>query len=549
MPAWQAALLCLSALAIGFGTAWLIGQRSIGTIRERAATAEGKADSLQQQLTATIDGLETARQVTQDQAALLARAHAERDSAFEKAAKAESTVNDVQQRALMLESRLSEAQRLTVEKNGDFEVATQTITHLQDQCAQRDKLVTQFTEESQARVAAIQELQYERVQLRERVSALEAANAQKAEQIELQKRWVNDQSDHLKTFFAKTASDLLENKAVTFGQVNREQIEALMKPFGDQLLAFRSRVDELHTLDTAARAKLEEQVSNLARGAAAVGATADNLAKAMLGSPKKQGDWGEHQLNVLLEQAGFIRGKHFDIQVSARDDDDVRRFADTVLRMPERQCLVIDAKVTLSSWIEYCSATEPSARDRALGDVVRSLRSHYQNVAMKDYAQAVSPGQSLPFTLMFIPIEAAAIEAFRAAPDLFSDAQKRKVIMVTPTTLFCVLQLVQALWNVHDRQANALQIAEHGRLLLRKLGTFVESFCALGDRLGAALESYDAAKGQLHMGRGNLASIAARMSNLGIEFPRNGKLAELIASDLPALEKDATGTTSNPEVV
>jgi DNA recombination protein RmuC len=158
------------------------------------------------------------------------------------------------------------------------------------------------------------------------------------------------------------------------------------------------------------------------------------------------------------------------------------------------------------------------------------MRKHYQDLAGKDYAQIVSNGRSIPFTLMFVPIEAAGIEAFRVAPDLFIEAQKRKIIMVTPTTLFCVLQLVSALWNIHDRQANSMKIAEQGRLLLRKLGSFVGSFKSVGDSLAHAAVTYEKAKDQLQAGKGNLVSVAERMAKLGVEAPREGELARLIES-------------------
>jgi DNA anti-recombination protein RmuC len=105
--------------------------------------------------------------------------------------------------------------------------------------------------------------------------------------------------------------------------------------------------------------------------------------------------------------------------------------------------------------------------------------------------------------------------------------------MITPTTLFCVLQLVLGLWSIHDRHINSLKIADQGRLLLRKLGTFVHSFKAIGDKLTAAVATYDTAKGQLQTGVGNLVSIADRMAKLGVEAPKEGELAKLIDVNAP----------------
>jgi DNA recombination protein RmuC len=110
--------------------------------------------------------------------------------------------------------------------------------------------------------------------------------------------------------------------------------------------------------------------------------------------------------------------------------------------VPNKETLVIDAKVSLPSWKRFCDTEDAAEREQALGGLVTSIKAHYLSLASKDYARIVGKGVSVPFTVMFIPIEAAGIEAFRAAPELFNEAQKKKVIIITPTTLFCVLQLV-----------------------------------------------------------------------------------------------------------
>ena len=523
-------IIVIGALAVGLLVGWAIAQRGQSTARERTGNAEGQVVNLQRQLDTASAELGQIRHSFQDQQASLARAQAERDGAFQHAQAAEGRSKEAEANRADLASKLADAERRTAEKDGTLNVAHNQAKHLQEQIDERTRMADGLQAQLNETRGQVRELQEERVALRERIGTLEALNSRKDQELLAQKQWIEEQTQHLQSVFAKTAGELLEDKATKFGQRNKEQIEVLMKPFQDQLGEFRKRVDELHTADTSARARLEQQVSNLAQKAADVGTTANNLANAMLGNAKKQGNWGELQLSVLLEQAGFLKGKHFDTQVAAVGEDNEQRYADTVLWLPEKECLVIDSKLTLPSWVDYCSNEDPEARKGALAGIVASLRSHYQDLAGKDYAQLVSKGKSVPFTLMFIPIEAAGIEAFRAAPDLFTEAQKRKVIMVTPTTLFCVLQLVSALWNIHDRQVNSLRIAEEGRLLLRKLGTFVQSFKSVGDSLGNALVSYEDAKGQLQSGKGNLISIAERMSKLGVEAPKGNELARLIES-------------------
>jgi DNA recombination protein RmuC len=490
--------ITLLAFGVGCALVWYLLQGKLANAHERAVKAEGEVSGLGRQLESATEALERARRTAEDQAARVARAEAERDGALRE----------------------------------------------RDMHAAQVSLAQKHLEGATDEVRALQE---ERTGLRERNGALELITARKDEELQTQKKWIEEQTAHLQALFSKTASELLDDKAIKFGNSNKDQIEALMKPLHLQLSEFRKRVDEVHSADTTAQAKLESHIATLAQKAADVGATATNLANAMLGNSKKQGDWGEHQLVTLLEQAGFVKGKHFDTQVGARDDDSGRRYADVVLWLPENRCLVLDSKLSLPSWTAYCSTEDPKIRETALAAMVRSMREHYESLAAIDYTRIIGREKSIPFTLMFIPIEAAGIEAFRALPELFANAQRRKVIMITPTTLFCVLQLVLGLWSIHDRHINSQHIAEQGRLLLRKLGTFMNSFKTVGDRLGAALSTYEAAKGQLQTGPGNLVSLADRMASLGVEAPKDGELAKLIHFNSPTVHEAEAAEGDHPD--
>ena len=288
-------------------------------------------------------------------------------------------------------------------------------------------------------------------------------------------------------------------------------------------------MDTIHHEDTQARAALGGYVDTLAKSVQDVGSKADKLADAMLGNVKHQGEWGQLQLTILLQKAGFVEGTHFANQYSGENSEGERRIADTVLWLPNDNSLVIDAKVTLPSWKAFCSSNTPEERDVALKAMVASVKAHYVGLSKKEYAHVVGKGQTIPFTVMFIPIEPAGIEVQRADPELFNDACRKGVILVTPTSLFGMLQLVWSLWGFHDKQKNALQIAEEGRLLLRKLNTFLDSFADVGNRITSAANTFEEAKKQLHTGRGNLISIADRMAGMGVEVPSNGELPRLIA--------------------
>jgi DNA recombination protein RmuC len=350
----------------------------------------------------------------------------------------------------------------------------------------------------------------------------------KEEELGRQKIWFDERSAQLQLLFENTANQLLEDRATKLGQQNNAQLDTLLGPFKAQLTDFRQRIDEIHTADSNARGELKGQIETLAKSALDVGSKADQLASAMLGNVKQQGEWGQLQLTVQLEKAGFVEGTHFSNQHYGENEDSERRIADTVLWLPNDNSLVIDAKVTLPSWKEFCSSETDEAKKAALSRMTASVKSHYVGLAKKDYAHVVGKGRTIPFTIMFIPIEPAGLEILRADPELFNDACRRGVIMVTPTSLFGMLQLISSLWSFHDKQKNALEIAEQGRLLLKKLNSFLDTFADVGTRITNAANTFDDAKKQLHTGRGNLISIADKMAAMGVEVPAKGELPKLM---------------------
>lgn len=462
-------LIPLIALFVGGGTGFLIAK----------SIASARVSAFESQLSRLTQDCETERQRANASSVSEATASAERSAAVAETARAETE----------RQAAISKAEELRID---------------------------------------VQALRSEKSDLTATVASLTSQINSKVEALALQRQWVEEQSTNLQTLFSNTANKLLEERAAKFGEQNKEQMQGILAPFEKQILEFRQRIDHIHTEDAKANASLERQIETLARSAFDVGSKADQLANAMLGNVKHQGEWGQLQLTVLLQKAGFVEGTHFSNQVIGENDEDEKRIADTVMWLPNGETLVIDAKVTLPSWTAFCGAEDKEQRSSALKDMIASTKAHYVGLAGKDYARIVGKGRSIPFTVMFMPIEPAGLEILRAEPDLFNDARKKNIIIVTPTSLFSVLHLVSSLWTFQAKQNNALEIAEEGRLLLKKLGGFIDTFMDIGGRLDSAVDSFAKAKGQLHVGRGNVMSIANRMATLGVEAPTKGEMPALM---------------------
>jgi DNA recombination protein RmuC len=153
-----------------------------------------------------------------------------------------------------------------------------------------------------------------------------------------------------------------------------------------------------------------------------------------------------------------------------------------------------------------------------------SVRGHIKELSEKNYQQLYGL-KSPDFVLMFIPVEPAFMLAIAYDSDLWQDAWKKNVLLVSPSTLLFVLRTVAHLWRQEQQNRNAQEIASRGSELYDKLVGFVEDLDKLGDRLNQAKDVYDKAYGKFTAGRGNVIRQAEMLKGLGVkptkQLPQN----------------------------
>jgi DNA recombination protein RmuC len=121
---------------------------------------------------------------------------------------------------------------------------------------------------------------------------------------------------------------------------------------------------------------------------------------------------------------------------------------------------------------------------------------------------------------MFVPIEAALIEALQTDSGLVEFALHNKVALLSPTNFLVTMRTVASVWSVHKQNRNAQEIARRAGLLYDKFAGFVENLQGVGERLGQAQQSYDKALGQLSTGTGNLLRQTEQLRELGARNTR-----------------------------
>jgi DNA recombination protein RmuC len=314
--------------------------------------------------------------------------------------------------------------------------------------------------------------------------------------------------------FHKLSQDILEDKSRRFTEQNQHNLEQVLKPLREKIAGFETQVKQAYELETRDRVALKEQIAQLARLNQQVSAEANSLAVALRGQARTQGAWGELILERILELSGLEKGREYETQFATRDDSGHRYRPDAVVHLPGGRDIVVDAKVSLTAYTRLIEAVDEAAREAALAAHLASLRSHIRELGHKGY-HALDGIGSLDFTLMFVPSEAAYIEAVKAAPGLYEEALAQNIGLVCPSTLLPTLRTVDNLWKVERQSRNAQVIAEEAGRLYDKFVGFEQDLSRLGAALTAAGKAYGEARGKLLEGPGNVVRKIELLKKMG----------------------------------
>jgi DNA recombination protein RmuC len=362
-------------------------------------------------------------------------------------------------------------------------------------------------EEFQAKALAADEL-------RSRNARLEADldNERKGTQEKL--KLLQDSEARLKTEFENLANRIFEEKGRTFTDQNKEKLDGLLSPFRDQLESFRKRVDEVHRNDTEGLAKLLMQVRQLQELNNKVSAEANNLADAIKGDSKAQGNWGELIVARIFEASGLECGREYDTQAGFRTEEGKLQKPDFVVYLPGNKAIIVDSKVSLTAYERFWSEPDESGKQAALAEHLASVRKHVEELRLKAYEHLLG-NRTLDFVIMCIPLEPAYQIAFEHDRNLIYDLAKGNVVITGPSTLMLTLKLIAQIWRRENENRNAELIAGRAGRLYDQVALLVESMLDTKKKLDGVRDSFDTAMKRLTDGKGNLVTRIEEIRKLG----------------------------------
>ncbi len=312
--------------------------------------------------------------------------------------------------------------------------------------------------------------------------------SQKSEMLELQNR--------LRTDFENVANRLLEEKGNAMTDRNSQQMQSVLLPLREKIKEFETHVEQKFLEETREKSSLKKEIEQLVGLNRQLSQDANNLATALKGQNKTQGDWGEYQLETLLEKSGLTRGVHFLAQQTFRDENGAAWRPDFIIQLPDNKQLILDAKVSLTAFERFYNDPDPATKPRHLRAHVESLRAHVSDLSGKNY-QNLYQINSPDYLLLFVPLENALVLALQADPKLMTDALEKNVVLVTTSSLMATMRTVSHLWKQEKQTRSVLEIARQSGLLYDKFVGFVDDLRMIGARLSGAQVAYDDAMNKL----------------------------------------------------
>ena len=314
--------------------------------------------------------------------------------------------------------------------------------------------------------------------------------------------------------FKNLANDILEDKSKRFTELNKENMDGVLKPLQEKIKEFEKKVDDTYSNESRQRTMLEKEIKMLYDLNQVMSKEANNLTNALKGQTKTQGNWGEMILESILEKSGLVKDREYFLQENTVGEDGRRYQPDVIIKLPENRTVVVDSKVSLVAYETYCSCNEDEeAKKRlALNEHIQSIRLHIKGLASKNYQNLYD---GLDYVLLFIPIEPAFTLAVQNELNLWNEAFEKNIVIVSTSTLLATLRTISVIWRQEKYTRNAQEIARQSGNLYDKFKSFIDDLIEVGKKMDGAKSSYEEAMKKLTTGNGNLVRSAEKIKALG----------------------------------
>lgn len=319
--------------------------------------------------------------------------------------------------------------------------------------------------------------------------------------------------------FENLANKILDEKSRKFTEQNKHNITNILTPLKEKIEGFEKKVTESQKESIGMHSALKEQLNNLKDLNVQMSKEAVNLTKALKGDSKAQGDWGETQLEILLERANLTKEIHYTTQGGYRDDEGRLKKPDFIINLPEGRHLIVDSKVSLTNYEAYFNEEDEGNKELHLRKHIESIRKHIKELSEKKY-ESLYEINTPDYVLMFVPIEPAYLLALNNNNTLYLEALDKNVVLVSTSTLLATLSTVASMWRQENQKKNVLEIAHQAGRLYDQFVNLTEDLLKVGNQLKTVQGSYDTSMKKL-TGNQNLIKKVEKIKQLGAKTSKS----------------------------
>lgn len=330
--------------------------------------------------------------------------------------------------------------------------------------------------------------------------------------------------------------EILKQREEALSKTNVEQIGHVVTPLKEQLEAIQKQVADNIKTTTDNRASLERAIEDLMKQTKSISDDANNLTKALKNESKTQGTWGEMILEQLLESSGLVKDVHYELQTTLRDasgkavthdDTGKRLIPDVIVHYPDGKDCIIDSKVSLKDYVDYCSIEDPEEKEKALARHITSVKKHIKELISKDYSSYIKlPRTAMNYVIMFVPNDSAMRLALENDSTLWRDAFDKGICITSEQNLLVLLRMIKIAWTQVQQAQNQQEVFDQARKLLDRVADFIDRFNKVGEQITKADEAFNGARNKLYNGQQSVVKAAKEMERLGAKTSSKKQLPE-----------------------
>ena len=395
----------------------------------------------------------------------------------------------------------------------EYKVLQETKENISNRLSSAETKIDSLTKDLEESKKQLKEKSDDFTSVNSKNIELSEKNKNLAEKLDTQKKELEEIGNKFKNEFKVLADQILETKSKKFTELNEIKIRDILTPLGKDIDAFKKKVEETYDKESKERFSLEKQIKELVSLNNQISEDARHLTLALKGDSKAQGDWGELQLEIILQKAGLEKDVHYRKQETIKDEHGKNLRPDYIVNLPDDKNLVIDSKVSLTAYEQYYNTDDEQLKKQFIKEHLLSINKHIQELSSKNYQNLYSINTP-DYVILFIPIEGALTVALREDQNILIKALEKNIVLVTTSMLLATLRIINLMWKQENQKRYVTEIANESGALYNKFIGFMNDLEGLGKKMDDAREKYDDAMNKLYKSTKKGDTIVGRMENI-----------------------------------